>query len=43
MPEPYQLTIAEAAGQIKQKRLSPVELMQSLLARADALEPEIEP
>jgi Asp-tRNA(Asn)/Glu-tRNA(Gln) amidotransferase A subunit family amidase len=41
MQEPHQLTIAEAAGQINQRRLSPVELMESLLARADALEPDL--
>ena len=38
MTELFDLTIAQAASQIKEKKLSPVELMESLLARVDALE-----
>ena len=38
MTELFNLTIAQAASQIKEKKLSPVELMESLLARVDALE-----
>ncbi len=38
MTELFDLTIAEAANQIKERKLSPVELMESLLARVDALE-----
>jgi aspartyl-tRNA(Asn)/glutamyl-tRNA(Gln) amidotransferase subunit A len=39
--EPFELTVAEAAFQMRQGSLSPVELMQSLLARASALEPSL--
>lgn len=38
MTEPYQLTVAQAASQIRGKQLSPVALMQSLLARCGSLE-----
>ena len=38
MAEPYELTVAEAAAQIGARRLSPVELMESLLSRAAAKE-----
>jgi len=41
MPEPYQLSVAEAAGEIRSGSLSPVELAQSLLGRIDALEPSL--
>ena len=41
MPEPYQLTVSEAAGEIRSGSLSPVELAQSLLSRIDALEPSL--
>ena len=41
MPEPFQLSVAEAAGEIRQGNLSPVELAQSLLARIDALDPSL--
>ena len=30
MPQPYELTVSEAAEQINAKKLSPVELAQSL-------------
>lgn len=39
MAELFDLTIAQAARQIKEGALSPVTLMESLLARAEALEP----
>jgi aspartyl-tRNA(Asn)/glutamyl-tRNA(Gln) amidotransferase subunit A len=39
MAEPFRLSLAEAADQIRQGRLSPVDLAQSLLDRIDALEP----
>ena len=41
MAEPYSLTIAEAAKQVRQGQLSPVTLAQSLLDRIDALDPEL--
>ncbi len=41
MPEPCELTAAEAAAQIRAGELSPVALMRSLLARIDALEPSL--
>ncbi|MCH7606059.1 MAG: amidase [Chloroflexi bacterium] len=41
MSEPFQLTVAEAAKQIRQGDLSPVTLVQSLLDRIDALEPSL--
>ena len=41
MSEPFQLTVAEAAQQIRQGALSPVSLAQSLLDRIDALDPPL--
>ena len=41
MPQPYELSAADAAARIRSRQLSPVELMQSLLARIDALEPSL--
>ena len=41
MTEPYELSVAEAASQIRDRRLSAVELMESLLARSRALEPSL--
>ena len=41
MAEPFELTIAEAVSQIHQRRLSPVELMESLLSRARSIEPSL--
>ena len=41
MTEPYELTVADAASQIRQGQLSPVELMDSLLARSRSLEPSL--
>lgn len=41
MTEPYQLSVAQAASQIRAKQLSPVALMESLLARCAALEPRL--
>ena len=37
MPEPYELSVTEAAAQIRKGELSPVDLAESLLARIDAL------
>ena len=42
MPEPFQFSVAEAAAEIRQGNLSPVELAQSLLARIDALDPSLQ-
>ena len=39
MPEPYKLSVAESARQMAQGELSPVDLMESLLARINRLEP----
>ena len=41
MAEPFSLTIAEAAQQIRQRTLSPVTLAQSLLERIDVLDPAL--
>ena len=41
MPEPFQLSVAQAAGEIRRGSLSPVELAQSLLTRIDALDPSL--
>ena len=38
MTQPYDLTAAQAAAEIAARRLSAVELMRSLLGRAEALE-----
>jgi aspartyl-tRNA(Asn)/glutamyl-tRNA(Gln) amidotransferase subunit A len=37
----HELTLAEAAVLIKGRRLSPVEYTQALLARTDALDPQL--
>ena len=41
MTEPYDLTVIQAAAEIATRRLSAVELMDSLLARSEALEPDL--
>ena len=41
MTELFDLTVAQAARQIKEGALSPVALMESLLARAETLEPSL--
>ena len=41
MAELYDLTVAEAAAQIRKRQLSPVDLMESLLSRANSLEPKL--
>ena len=41
MAQPFELSAAEAARQIRRRDLSPVELAESLLARCDALEPSL--
>ena len=41
MPEPYQLTVVQAAQRIRSKTLSPVELAQSLLDRIDRMDGEL--
>ncbi len=41
MPEPYELSVSEAAARIREGDLSPVELVQSLLARIDALDGDL--
>ena len=42
MPQPYELSAAELARQIRGRNITPVEVAQSLLARIDALEPRLE-
>ena len=42
MAEPFDLTVSEAATQMRRGKLSPVELMESLLARSDTLEPTLQ-
>ena len=41
MPKPYELTVSQASQQIKEKKLSPVDLAQSLLERIDATERDL--
>ena len=41
MPEPYELTAAQAAQQIRERQLSPVDLMESIFRRIDSLEPRL--
>jgi Asp-tRNA(Asn)/Glu-tRNA(Gln) amidotransferase A subunit family amidase len=41
MPQPYDLTVAQAARQIRSRELSPVALVESLLGRISALEPRL--
>ena len=41
MSQPHELTATQAAQRIREGRLSPVELMESLLARIDRLEPRL--
>ena len=41
MAELHELTATEAAEQIRSKNVSPVELVQALLARVDRLEPRL--
>ena len=41
MTEPYELTLAQAAGEIAARRLSAVELTESLIARSADLEPRV--
>ena len=41
MPQPYELTVTEAAGLIRRKELSAVDLATSLLDRIEALEPSL--
>ena len=42
MTQPYELTLAQAAAEIAARRLSSVELTESLLARIEALEPRLQ-
>src|SRR5581483_10385290 len=42
MVEPYELTLTEAAEAVAAKRLAPLDLLESLLARIEAVEPAIE-
>ena len=41
MPEPFELSVAEAALLIRRRELSPLELAESLLGRIDAFEPKL--
>ena len=42
MPEPYELSVTEAATEIKEGKLSPIQLVESLLARIDSLDAELQ-
>ena len=42
MTEPHQLTIAQAAKKIRLDQLTPLELVDSLLARIEELEPKLD-
>ena len=41
MDEPFDLSVAQAAREIRERRLSPVALMESLLSRAELMEPSL--
>lgn len=41
MPQPYALSLVEAARLIRERKLSPIDLVQSSLGRIDGLEPAI--
>jgi len=41
MPELHDLTVAESAARIRERRLSPVAVMEALLSRAQAMEPSL--
>ena len=41
MPELHELGLAQAAQRIRDRKLSPVELVEALLSRIDALEPQL--
>jgi aspartyl-tRNA(Asn)/glutamyl-tRNA(Gln) amidotransferase subunit A len=41
MSQPYEFSVAQSAEEIRQGRLSPVELAESLLSRIDDLEPDL--
>ncbi len=41
MPQPYELTVSQAARQIKENNLSPVDLAQSLLDRIEATDQDL--
>ena len=42
MAQPYELSLTEAAGAIRSKQLSPVDLVESLLERTESLEPKLQ-
>ena len=42
MPQTHELSAAELARQIREKKITPVEVAQSLLERMDALEPQLD-
>ena len=41
MSQPYELTVSQAAQQVKEKNLSPVDLAQSLLDRIEATDQDL--
>lgn len=41
MVQPHELGVAQIARQVRERQLSPVELIESLLARIDKLEPQL--
>ena len=41
MAEPFDLSVDQAAREIRERRLSPVALMESVLSRAEAMEPSL--
>ena len=42
MTEPYQMTASQLARRVRAKETSPVEIVESLLARMDSLEPQLQ-
>ena len=41
MPEPYSVTLVQTVAVIARKRLSPVDLMESILKRIDTADPRV--
>jgi aspartyl-tRNA(Asn)/glutamyl-tRNA(Gln) amidotransferase subunit A len=42
MPQPYELSAAELARQVRGREITPVEVVESILERMDAIEPRLE-
>ena len=42
MPEIHEMSAAELARQVRDRKITPVEIVQALLERMDALEPRLD-